>query len=371
MAFARATHYHQIPGRWGLQREHTANCEFGFSLKGGMTASLHRKYHEKILRPLWPGVQNVVGRKCVFKADSGPGRDEEQFLFDSFQTGFVQYAGLPNGTEIGQECDQVFGEFKSVMEQNRDHLWRAREAAEPGKGQVNFDDLSKIMFGGDVVMVDGTAITLINAVVEGLSKENLRSARLKCGYFPATRAGLKSDRIRHEVVENEDGDVDLEADPLGQMYDNLERDNAAAVRLLIENGYEIASQCRRKINRVTSNMVVGRERIETLPGSQERQELLARCSTAGQHYRITNGGGPVNCEDMIIGRVRQRMAPLAEKKEAQKKAILAFPAIREEAMAVIANPTRHQGNWRVTDLKPIVRFMQGEFLSKRAMMSNP
>ena len=104
MAFVRATHYHQIPGRWGLQREHTANCEFGFSLKGGMTASLHRKYHEKILRPLWPGVQNVVGRKCVFKADSGPGRDEEKFLFDSFQTGFVQYLVCQMGRRLANNA---------------------------------------------------------------------------------------------------------------------------------------------------------------------------------------------------------------------------------------------------------------------------
>ncbi len=39
------------------------------------------------------------------------------------------------------------------------------------------------------------------------SPEHVQAERKKCGYFPATRNALKSDRIRHEIVEDKDGNI--------------------------------------------------------------------------------------------------------------------------------------------------------------------
>ena len=38
--------------------------------------------------------------------------------------GFYFSPGLPNGTKLGQEMDQLFVHFKSIMEANRELLYR-------------------------------------------------------------------------------------------------------------------------------------------------------------------------------------------------------------------------------------------------------
>ena len=357
MPWARATKYPQTRGKFGLQHPRYVDVEIAMSPKGGMTGEIYQAYHEKI-RSLYPNVQNVVGRKFCFKVDSGPGRDRQEFLFDSFQTGFKQYPGLPNGTEVGQEWDQSFGDFKSAIEGNRDALFRAREEAEPGKGTVTFDDVALIMYGGTATMINGRTIDLKNAIAETCTPEKLQASRLKCGYFPASRSALKSEQIRHQIVEDAAGDVDNEADPLGVLYEMMEKDNIASTTWLVENGLVEAQLCKRKVNRVTANMIAGRAAVETLPGSRERQHLLAKCSTAGGHFRITRGGGPINGSDMIIGRLREIMLKDAEKMEKKRDAMMEFAPIRDAALDVIGQQN-DPANWRVPALKKVLRFMQG------------
>ena len=53
------------------------------------------------------------------KVDSGPGRLNEAFLVTARSYGFYFFPGLPNGTELGQEMDQVFALLKSIIEENR------------------------------------------------------------------------------------------------------------------------------------------------------------------------------------------------------------------------------------------------------------
>ena len=350
--------FHQIKGKYGFDREHYVNCEFAFSPKGSMTKDIHRVYHRKVLRALYPRAQNIVGHKVCTKADSGPGRNDSNFLFDTTASGFIHVAGLPNGTEVGQECDQLFGEFKSILEKNRDKVYQSKQAT--NSGEVGYNDLGYIIFGGVMMLADGTAIELRNAVAEGLKPQHISAARKKCGYCPATRAALNSSRIRHEVIETAEGEIDAEADPMGALYLSFEADNHTAVNELVNEGFVLAVDCRQTIKRITANQIAGREVTETVPGSRERQELLASCSSAGQHFRITGGGGVVNQTDMLIGTVRMQMSEDAVVLVKRKEASADWQASKQlgEAVLQTKGAARYK-NWRKDEMRSIIIWMLG------------
>ena len=59
------------------------------------------------------------------KANSGPGRFNAFFLGNSLCLyGFCFFPGLPNGTELGQEMDQLFAFLQSIIEENRKELYK-------------------------------------------------------------------------------------------------------------------------------------------------------------------------------------------------------------------------------------------------------
>ena len=58
------------------------------------------------------------------KADRGPGRLNGRFWEIARSYGFYFFPGLPNGTELGQEMDQLFAFLKSIIEENRKELYK-------------------------------------------------------------------------------------------------------------------------------------------------------------------------------------------------------------------------------------------------------
>ena len=64
------------------------------------------------------------GKRVPMNADSGPGRMDKDFLTKARAHGFYFLPGLPNGTKLGQEMDQVFAEFKAILEENRALLYK-------------------------------------------------------------------------------------------------------------------------------------------------------------------------------------------------------------------------------------------------------
>ena len=148
-----------------------------------------------------------------------------EYLAEAFAAGFIIYGGMPNGTEIGQEMDQLFSFFKKLLYNNRDLLWKERVCTEGASVTLNVSNFGHILFGGEVTVANGDKITLEKALERGLERDLVKGGREKCGYCPATRAALQNSRVRHEVVEAADGDLDLMADPDGGMIVLLEREN--------------------------------------------------------------------------------------------------------------------------------------------------
>lgn len=103
-------------------------------------------------------------KRVLTKADSGPGRFDDEFLAQSRTDGFHHFPGLPNGTEIGAEMDQLFGYHKSLIYANTDKLWSKRCEVDGPNVQLSNEDFVSCIFGLDVVMKNGDAVTLMHSV---------------------------------------------------------------------------------------------------------------------------------------------------------------------------------------------------------------
>jgi hypothetical protein len=155
----------------------------------------------------------------------------------------------------------------------------------------------------------------LSAYDKAFSPEKIQHAIDKCGYAPATRNSLNSERIRHEAVLDENGNADDVADLLGIMLGMLQQNNVAAVKFLKEKGYLKASLLKRSVITVTSNQVASREGARAVRHSREHQDNLMNASTAGDHFRATNGGEPTNSTDALLAMERKRMLKKAAKLE--------------------------------------------------------
>lgn len=196
-------------------------------------------------------------QRIMTKADSGPGRFDHCHLAEARAEGFVTFPGLPNGTEIGAEMDQMFGYNKDLVYGNMDTLITRKWQVEGPSAQLNLVDMVSCLFGCDVILKNGEVVTLVKAFEQAFSREKIFSARDKCGYAPATRNSLKSEKLRHEAVLDENGAAIHDLDPLGELLLGIEKDNQDAMNFLLSRGYpeEGLVLLKRSIKRVTADQV--------------------------------------------------------------------------------------------------------------------
>ena len=95
-----------------------------WSEDGSVTDAIFIYYIEKFLCPLYKDAKDEEGFRVGMKADSGPGRLNTRFWEIACSYGFYFFPGLPNGTELGQEMDQLFAFLKSIIEENRKELYK-------------------------------------------------------------------------------------------------------------------------------------------------------------------------------------------------------------------------------------------------------
>ena len=58
------------------------------------------------------------------------------------------------------------------------------------------------MFGGEATLLNGQKVSLVSALKEALKPKPIKRAGENCGHCPATWKALKSNRVRHGIVEN-------------------------------------------------------------------------------------------------------------------------------------------------------------------------
>ena len=95
-----------------------------WSKDSSVTDAIFIEYILHIKTFCYPDAKDEPGYRVLMKADSGPGRMNKEFLAIARSHGFYFLSGLPNETELGQEMDQVFAEFKAILEENRAILYK-------------------------------------------------------------------------------------------------------------------------------------------------------------------------------------------------------------------------------------------------------
>ncbi|CAB9513798.1 unknown protein [Seminavis robusta] len=193
----------QVEAIYGFDKPRAHNIPFAMNPKGSMTKEMLNDFFERCVLPLYPDCADTKESSLLIKVNSGPGRLNPPMLRLLRSRGAHLYPGMPNGTEVGQECDQVFSYLKKLVYENRQRLWQARFRLEGESASLSMSDVTSLVFGGSVTMIDGSSIELENAFTKALDKDHIHEAMDKCGYCPSTRQALKATQIRHEIVESE------------------------------------------------------------------------------------------------------------------------------------------------------------------------
>jgi hypothetical protein len=157
-------------------------------------------------------------------------------------------------------------------------------------------------------------------------------------------------------VFSEQGELDENADPYGALLIALETQNHAACDRLVEKwGHASANTiCRRDINRISERQTKARQSTVTLPHTKERQELLTKATRAGDWFRVTNAGGPMNCSDALLGIVRKNWDDEMEKLAQKQDDCLKLVVKKAAADAVLADEDRPYASWRIDEFKTMV-----------------
>jgi hypothetical protein len=118
----------------------------------------------------------------------------------------------------------------------------------------------------------------------------------KCGAVPLTRVALKSNKVRHEVpvlaaLQAQEGLTITEESPEVKKLRDLEDLNLFYCNILTANGFA-GSNLRIDAPKRKSIVAVSK------PNSLERQEAMAKASSAGATFQAT-GGGHLNSDDFF------------------------------------------------------------------------
>ncbi len=215
-----------VIGKFGAEEEKEWAVTFGYNAKGGMDNEQFKEYFRTNNAPLYPDVEDTLGKRVMVKVDSGPGRLEIEFLAEARTSGFIIYPSVPNTTAVTQETDQSYGPFKSKFAQNLKALSDARIA---GDFPTSFPPwlVGLLVFGG----TDPISRFVVESAFEfGFSPEKNLNAWSKCGAAPLTRCCLKN----HSHVRSEIGDDD---DATNQMMQEIQTANDISTHFLTAHGY--------------------------------------------------------------------------------------------------------------------------------------
>ena len=103
--------FKQVWGKYGHERSYAHNNVFLATPSGGTTNDTFACWILEHHTTLHPDAANVPGKQVIMKADNGTGRNSVDFISGAFLNEFHFFPGLPNGTEAGQEMDQLYAAF--------------------------------------------------------------------------------------------------------------------------------------------------------------------------------------------------------------------------------------------------------------------
>ena len=164
------------------------------------------------------------------------------------------------------------------------------------KKTIQSTDIPLIIFGGDP-----QEIGLENAFERAFSYEKNINIWAEIGVNPFTRKCLQNDKVKHEIVMQEDGTIDVDADHLSVKLLEIEGMNKTSTALLDLHGLDgiLFKICAPRLDKAKTNVGV------TVPQSRARQDLLAKAATVCSRF-YANGGEMINPDDYFIAEERKQ-----------------------------------------------------------------
>ena len=285
--------------------------------KGGMNAIELQKYMDVATFPLFPDISDMPVKCVLMKVDSGPGRMNIEMLASLKLKGMYLMPGVPNTTQVTQETDQSYGQYKSIYRRNLRVLSQARQ---PVNKPMVLTDLALLIFGG----VDRiTGMLIYNTFEKAFSKEKNLSCWKKCGVVPLTRYPLQLQCVRQEI-ERGPGVSENKAEMLLR---DLERWNHYYCDFLSSNGYaghqlKACAPVRRTISAIT------------VPNSKARLKAIQMAKMAGQMFFAT-GGQHLNADDFFKAKALSQHQGQAALLEKEKLEHLDMFAVDQEAKSLL------------------------------------
>ena len=261
----------------GAPLERTWPSTLGMNEKGGMDECEFSKYLFNSIVPLYPDVLDIPGKRVMIKVDSGPGRLNTEMHAKLRCLGFYLYPGVPNTTHVTQETDQSYGLFKSIVRKNLEQITADRLSAkkkpETKNVTLNFPPslIGLLVFGG---VDEATGVSgYEDAFAAAFAEEKNREAWAKVGAAPFTQACLKHPGVRHDTL----------SDPMGTMYEQIQRENTYTCAILDARMYEGFQL------RATINCDITARRTITVPNTRQRVQSIATSNGHGERYFVTGG----------------------------------------------------------------------------------
>ena len=217
--------------------------------------------------------------------------------------------------------DRNYGQFKSMYRKNLSILTEERITL---KKAIQPIDIPSLIFGCEEIP------TLKNAFEMAFGVDENIKIWATIGINPFNRKCLTDTKVKHEVVMEEDGTINVDADPLTNKLLEIEDLNKNATELLMAHGLN-GKVLRRSAPR---NLISASKTKVTAPQSRERQDLLMHATTAGSRFHAT-GGEFLNSDDFFISQERKKRQSKVNELEQLKKNWLAESKQEEECKRII------------------------------------
>jgi len=224
--------------------------------------------------------------------------------------------GVPNTTQVTQETDQSYGQYKSTYRRNLRLLSQRRQ---PWKKPAVLTDLAILVFGGEDRI---TGAKLENTFEKAFSKEKNLSCWRKCGAVPLTLSPLSNPNVRQEV-ERLDGQNNKSQEDRKQ----IEQWNHYYCDFLTAHGYAGYHLMGYAPIRKTTPAI-------TIPNTNERVQAIRDAKSSGMMFYAT-GGQHLNSDDFFIARAMAKREGKASAKMKQKAIRLEVIALDQEAKSLL------------------------------------
>ena len=149
-----------------------------------------------------------------------------------------------------------------------------------------------------------------------------------------------ANHIHHQIVLSEDGAIDMDADPQGEMFDILEKANHQCIAslLALNKHYDLVVNAKQFANHVIPPTISedgSYKTTLTTPGTREHQDLLQKYGTAGVFYKLYGGGWVLTTPDMILQHERKvYMEPRMKEQQRIKDEIMNYEDVSNELCVI-------------------------------------